>query len=247
MREQIKSHEALAVDRMSAYYGQAVAVRDVSFSVPVGASVGILGPNGAGKTTLLLALAGHLPITGSYSFNGVKRRQHRPSTLRRRGVALVPQTHAVIAEMTIERNLRAAWSTGTKDTSFANAMGEVLELFPALRGRAAELAGNLSGGQRQMLAVGRGLISRPRVLMLDEPTAGLSPKLVNELVEALITLRGSGLTVLLVEQNFSAAQRACDRLHVLRDGTIRWSGAAEDLDRQTAGVLYTGEPNNERK
>src|SRR5690606_27528359 len=147
-----------------------------------------------------------------------------PVKRRRRVLAMVPQERAVVLELTVAENLRLSWLTGKRASPFERALESVLDVFPVLAPRLGEPAGNLSGGQRQMLSVSRGLMATCDVLLLDEPSAGLSPRLINELAGAIQALNGLGITVLLVEQNFSVVQRTCSYVHVLNGGRIVWHG-----------------------
>ena len=241
MSETDNSGRSLVLDGISAYHGPVPAVRNVSLDLKAGEAVGVVGPNGAGKSTLLLAIAGFLRTTGEMSSEGARFEAARSARRRREGIALVPQERAVIADLDLKENLRLSWLTGRRSLSWDESLDSALEIFPALSGRLHEPAGNLSGGQRQMLAVARGLTSCPSVLMLDEPTAGLAPKFIAELAEAFIALRAkSGLTLLLVEQNLSVVEKVCDRLHVLTGGQIIWEGSADSVDRARIGALYAG-------
>lgn len=239
----VSSH-ALELHNLSAFYGPVAAVRNVSVRIDKGTAVGVLGPNGAGKSTLLLALAGFLRTTGDITIGDRSIRRAGPAKRRRSGIVVVPQERAVIASLSVRENLRLAWLTGRRTETYEILSRDTLEIFPALRDRTHEPAGNLSGGQRQMLAVSRGLMSAPDVLMLDEPTAGLAPKFISELAEAFNELRIRGLTLLLVEQNFSVVQRTCDYIHVLNGGQITWEGQTDAIDRETVGNLYAGSGNN---
>lgn len=231
---------ALELSGFSAYYGPVAAVRDVNLSIEHGTAVGILGPNGAGKSTLLMALAGFLRTSGDVRLEG-RPLDGRPAIKRRRsGLAMVPQQQAVIGELSVGDNLRLSWLTGSRSSPFSDLRDHALEIFPELRGRLGEAAGNLSGGQRQMLAVSRGLVAAPDVLLLDEPTAGLAPKLISELVAAIVALNSNGLTLLLVEQNYSVVERTCEYVHVLNGGQITWHGPTDSIDRDSIGDLYAG-------
>jgi branched-chain amino acid transport system ATP-binding protein len=235
-----RRHAALELRDFSAYHGAVAAVRDISLRVEPGSAVGVLGPNGAGKSTLLLAAAGFLKTTGSLLVAGQAAGGQSVAKRRRRGLAMIPQERAVVAELSVAENLRLSWLTGKRADGLEEARRSALEVFPALADRLGEPAGNLSGGQRQMLAVARGLMATCDVLLLDEPTAGLSPKLIGEVVEAIQTLNERGLTVLLVEQNFSVVKRTCSYVHVLNGGRIVWDGATADIDRDRIGDLYSG-------
>jgi branched-chain amino acid transport system ATP-binding protein len=240
LRQHGRGPADLQVSGVSAFYGPIAAVRDVSLSVEPGSIVGILGPNGAGKSTLLTALAGFLRTTGGVRLGGRPIENRSPIQRRRSGLAMVPQQQAVIADLSVGDNLRLSWLTGSRSSSFADLRDQALEVFPELAGRLDEPAGNLSGGQRQMLAVSRGLVAAPSVLLLDEPTAGLSPKLISELVGAILTLNSAGLTLLLVEQNYSVVERTCSYAHVLNGGRVTWHGPTDSIDRDAIGDLYAG-------
>ncbi|MBE1489549.1 ABC transporter ATP-binding protein [Plantactinospora soyae] len=231
---------ALELTGFSAYHGSVAAANDVSFRVERGSAVGVLGPNGAGKSTLLLAAAGFVRTTGGLSIAGQVADRLSPARRRRLGLAMVPQERAAVLELSVAENLRLSWLTGRRATPYEQARESVLEIFPALAGRLGDPAGNLSGGQRQMLAVSRGLMATCDVLLLDEPTAGLSPKLISELVQAIRTLNERGITVLLVEQNFSVVERTCSYIHVLNGGRIVWHGPTTGIDRDSIGDLYSG-------
>jgi branched-chain amino acid transport system ATP-binding protein len=231
---------ALELTGFSAYHGAVAAAKDVSLRVERGSAVGVLGPNGAGKSTLLLAAAGFVRTTGGVSIGGQVADRLSPVKRRRLGLAMVPQERAAVLELSVAENLRLSWLTGRRATPYEEARESVLEIFPALAGRLGDPAGNLSGGQRQMLAVSRGLVATCDVLLLDEPTAGLSPKLISELVDAIRTLNERGITVLLVEQNFSVVERTCSYIHVLNGGRIVWHGPTTGIDRDSIGDLYSG-------
>lgn len=231
---------ALAIDALCAFYGPVAAVRDVSLTIERGGAVGILGPNGAGKSSLLAGIAGFVRTSGEIALAGTRQAGRSAVRRRRAGLTLVPQQQAVIADLTVGENLRLSWLSGRRSRSYAELHDEALEVFPALAGRLQEPAGNLSGGQRQMLAVARGLVAAPEVLLLDEPTAGLAPKLISELVAAISSLNANGLTLLLVEQNLSVVERSCDYVHVLNGGQVSWHGPTTSIDRETVGDLYAG-------
>jgi len=234
------AESALELTGFSAYHGAMPAVRDVDLRVERGAVVGILGPNGAGKSTLLAATAGFLRSTGGISIGGVDATRLSSHRRRREGLAMVPQQQAVVAELSVGENLRLSWLTGKRGQRFEEVRDLALATFPALVTRLDEPAGNLSGGQRQMLAVSRGLMATCDVLLLDEPTAGLSPKLIGELAAAIRSLNEAGLTVLLVEQNVSVVERTCAHVHVLNGGRIVWNGPLSEVDRERIGDLYAG-------
>jgi len=229
----------LAVDGVSAAYGKVVALRDVSLTVKRGEIVAILGANGAGKTTLLNAISGILPITsGSISFDGQKIQGRKPWFLSRAGISHVPEGREIFPSMTVEANLRIvdAFGTGPVFT-----IEDVLTMFPRLKERLRQSAGNLSGGEQQMLAIGRGLMARPRLILFDEPSLGLSPFFTKFVLGAIGALRSKGLSALLVEQNMRAALKVADRAYVLRVGTmVRQGSASEIADAPDIQEAYLG-------
>ena len=212
-------------------YGPVEAVHEVNLDVQEGEIVTVIGPNGAGKTTLLSAAMGLLPSKGSISWEG----QHiaRPSveTMVAHGIGLVPEKRELFGEMTIEDNLLlggfSRWRRGQRDQ--AQRMQEVFDIFPRLGERRLQISSTLSGGERQMLAIGRALMARPRLLMLDEPSLGLAPLITREVLQVVASLRRHGVSVLLVEQNARAALQVADRAYVLEMGAVALSGDAQDL------------------
>ena len=212
-------------------YGPVEAVHQVNLEVRPGEIVTVIGPNGAGKTTLLSAAMGLLPSSGEIWLEG--QRIVRPSVeaMVARGVALVPEKRELFGEMSVEDNLLlggfSLWRKGQRNQS--PRMEEVFAIFPRLKERRAQLASTLSGGERQMLAIGRALMARPRLLMLDEPSLGLAPLIVREVLQVVSGLRDHGVSVLLVEQNARAALKVADRAYVLEMGAVALSGDAQDL------------------
>ncbi|MFT4099449.1 MAG: ABC transporter ATP-binding protein [Burkholderiaceae bacterium] len=223
----------LDVERLSVAYGSVEAVHQVSLRIEPGQIVTVIGPNGAGKTTLLGALMGLLPSRGAITLAGEPVRRPSVETMVSRGVALVPEKRELFGEMSVEDNLLLGgfvqWRRGVRDQ--AQRMDEVFGIFPRLRERRAQMAATLSGGERQMLAIGRALMSRPRLLMLDEPSLGLAPLIVREVLQIVASLRGQGVSVLLVEQNARAALRIADHAYVLEMGEVVLSGEARMLER----------------
>jgi branched-chain amino acid transport system ATP-binding protein len=223
----------LDVKDLHAGYGRAEVLHGLSLTAAPGSVVTVIGPNGAGKSTLLNALMGVLPSRGSIAYQG---REVMLDTLEERvmrGIALVPETRALFGTMPVEDNLLLGayrqFRLGKTDS--AAAMAEVYTLFPRLKERRAQLAGTLSGGERQMLAIGRALMSRPQLLMLDEPSLGLAPLVVREIFRIIDGLRATGVTILLVEQNARAALEVADHGYVLEMGEIALDGPAAELAR----------------
>jgi branched-chain amino acid transport system ATP-binding protein len=217
----------LTVERISAGYGKVVALRDVSLSVKRGEIVAILGANGAGKTTLLNAISGILPVTsGSIEFEGKHIQGRKPWFLSRAGISHVPEGREIFPSMSVEANLKIvdAFGTGPVFT-----IEDVLTMFPRLHERLRQAAGSLSGGEQQMLAIGRGLMARPRLILFDEPSLGLSPFFTKFVLGAIGALRAKGLSALLVEQNMRAALKVADRAYVLRVGSIVRQGSASEI------------------
>jgi branched-chain amino acid transport system ATP-binding protein len=212
-------------------YGPVEALHQVELTVGEGEIVTVIGPNGAGKSTLLNAVMGLLPSSGSLSLAGARIARPSVEAMVARGVGLVPEKRELFGEMSVEDNLLlggfARWRRGQRDQ--AERMQEVFALFPRLQERRAQLSATLSGGERQMLAIGRALMARPRLLMLDEPSLGLAPLIVREVLHIVASLRDMGVSVLLIEQNARAALQVADRAYVLEMGAVALSGDAGEL------------------
>ena len=221
----------LQLQDLSVSYGPVEAVHQVQLSVNEGEIVTVIGPNGAGKTTLLCAAMGLLPSTGSISLAGERIARPSVEAMVARGVGLVPEKRELFGEMSVEDTLLlggfARWRRGPRDQ--AERMEEVFAIFPRLRERRPQLASTLSGGERQMLAIGRALMARPRLLMLDEPSLGLAPLIVREVLHIVASLRDLGVSVLLIEQNARAALQVADRGYVLEMGAVALEGEASQL------------------
>jgi branched-chain amino acid transport system ATP-binding protein len=215
----------------SVSYGPVEALHRVSLEVREGEIVTVIGPNGAGKTTLLGAAMGLLPSRGELRLAGQAIARPSVERLVAEGVGLVPEKRELFGEMSVEDNLLlggfARWRRG--DRTQAARMQEVFAIFPRLQERRAQLAATLSGGERQMLAIGRALMARPRLLMLDEPSLGLAPLIVREVLQVVKSLRAMGVSVLLIEQNARAALRVADRAYVLEMGEVALTGSADEL------------------
>lgn len=221
-------------------YGKIVAVSDVSLSVAPGSIVTAIGPNGAGKSSLLRALVGAQPSTGEIHFMG-ERIDRLPMEDRiEMGLVLVPEERALFSSMSVRDNIElgAFGRRGDGSTAIDAVRKEIYELFPRLKERAGQEAGTLSGGERQMLALARALMGKPRLLMLDEPSLGLAPRIVRDIFRIIIELRRRGVSLLVVEQNARAALQAADRGYVIEQGRIAMEGEAGALAND-ARVLAT--------
>jgi branched-chain amino acid transport system ATP-binding protein len=217
----------LTVDELAAGYGDSIAVSGVSLHVDEGEAVAVIGSNGAGKTTLLRAICGLLPTrSGSVTYDGGRLTGTPAHRIARRGVAYVPAERHLFGGMSVHENLELGAYPHRPD---AGRLDMVFDLFPRLADRRAQHAGTMSGGEQQMLAVGRALMSRPRLLILDEPTTGLAPVLAEEAYASLEVLRGEGLTVLVAEQQVPLALSFADRGYVIEDGAIQLEGPASRL------------------
>jgi branched-chain amino acid transport system ATP-binding protein len=224
-----KPEPVLVLDKVCAYYGKLCAVRDVSLEVAPGETVCIIGPNGAGKSTLLKAISHVLGrVEGSIRYRGASTAGVSPQKLVAQGLVHVPEGRQIFATMTVEENIEVgafAVPGGATKPDIESA----LDLFPRLRERRKQLAGTLSGGEQQMLAMARALMAKPQLLMLDEPSMGLAPLVVNEIYRQVDLLRKRGVTVLLVEQNARIALRNSDRALVMASGEIRHQGGSSEL------------------
>lgn len=220
----------LCIDGLRAGYGKVEVLHGVSLSVPEGNMVAIVGPNGAGKTTLMGAVMGLLPRSGGdVRYNGAAA--GTTEALAAAGAVLVPERRALFADMTVEDNLQLGFyvrrRAGERDAR--PSLSDVFAIFPRLQERRRQLAGTLSGGERQMLALGRALMARPRLLLLDEPSLGLAPLVVRDIFHVLVDLRGKGLSILLVEQNVRAALQVSDYGYVLEMGELVTEGPSAHL------------------
>ena len=219
----------LEVRHLRVAYGKIEAVKGVSFAVDAGQVVTLIGSNGAGKTTILHTISGLLrPSGGEILFEGERIDDVPAHRIVERGIAQAPEGRRIFPRMSVQENLDLG-GFSRRDGEVGADLERVFELFPILRERRSQGAGTLSGGEQQMLAIGRALMSRPRLLMLDEPSMGLSPIMMQRIFANLEELRGQGTTLLLVEQNASAALRLADRGHVLETGRIVLSGTADEL------------------
>ncbi len=218
----------LRVENIHVYYGSIHAIKGISFEVHEGETVALIGANGAGKSTTLKTVSGLLhPKTGSIHFLGQDITHADAHTLVRHGMAHVPEGRRIFLQMTVQENLEMGAFTRKDDISAT--LENIYERFPRLKERRKQIAGTLSGGEQQMLAMGRGLMIHPKLLMLDEPSMGLAPILVEQIFDIIRELHKSGTTILLVEQNAGMALSVADRAYVLETGKITLSGTGEDL------------------
>ncbi|MGH1489047.1 MAG: ABC transporter ATP-binding protein [Acidimicrobiales bacterium] len=218
---------------MTTKYGAISALRDASLSVGAGEVVGLIGPNGAGKTTLLGSIAGLLrPDSGTITFDDNNITNASPEKILKAGLALVPEHRRIFNDMTVEENLKIGGVT-RKAAERAELLDEMAELFPVLREKWNVAAGYMSGGEAQQLAIARALMSRPKLLMMDEPSLGLAPILVDQVFDLIARLRDQGRTILVVEQNATRMLEAADRAYVLRSGAVVASGTGVELLART--------------
>lgn len=233
----------LEIANIELRYGSVVAVRDVSLKVGQGELVALLGANGAGKSTTLKAIAGTMkPVRGRILLNGENIVGQSPEQMVRRGVAMVPETRDVFPDLTVDENLTLGGFSRRRDRAGQAALRDrMFDLFPILSERSAQPAGTLSGGQQQMLVIARAMMSDPKLLLLDEPSLGLAPVIVDQLFELILDLKRGGTTILLVEQNAGKAMRIADRNYVISLGRV----AAEGTSAEIAGgsdlrAIYLG-------
>jgi branched-chain amino acid transport system ATP-binding protein len=220
----------LSIDQVSVAYDKVEAVRGVSLAIEPGQIVTVIGPNGAGKTTLLGAAIGLLPWRGRMSFDGIDLRRFDVEARIERGFCLVPETRELFGDLSVSDNLLLGGYSRRRDSAgLKQSLADVYGRFPRLDERRTQKASTLSGGERQMLALGRALMAKPRLLMLDEPSLGLAPIIVREVFRIIASLRELGVSILLVEQNARAALETADFGYVLETGEIVHSGAAANL------------------
>ncbi|HXG35364.1 MAG TPA: ABC transporter ATP-binding protein [Dehalococcoidia bacterium] len=220
----------LEVEELEASYGPVKALHGISFQVEAGDIVSILGANGAGKTTTLRALCGMVETRGNIMMSGENVKNWPTEKIARRGVAHVPEGRGTFTEMTVDENLRVAAFATIRQRKLKDNLERVYSYFPALAPRRSQIAGTLSGGEQQMLAIGRALMTSPRILLLDEPSQGLAPLVTRNIFEILRSLNSEeGVTMLVVEQNAAIALDIATRAYVLEAGNIVLSGTSEDL------------------
>ena len=233
----------LEVKDLQVYYGVIQALKGISFHVNQGEVIALIGANGAGKTTTLQTLTGILsPKSGSIVFEGKDLTRTPAHKIVEMGMAHVPEGRRVFADMSVYENLLLGAYTRKDKAEIAESLASVYKRFPRLEERKGQRAGTLSGGEQQMLAMGRALMSRPRIILMDEPSMGLSPLFVNEIFDIIREVSESGTTVLLVEQNAKKALSIADRAYVLETGSITMDGKAEDLlNDEAVQKAYLGE------
>src|SRR5499427_6570793 len=218
----------LSLESVEVGYGQIKALKGVTMKIPEGQIVALLGANGAGKTTSLRAISGLLrPSGGAITVDGSRMDRLTPEEIVRRGVVQVPEGRRIFAGLTVLENLRMG--AYCRDGNLSDDLHRVYRYFPVLGKRPRQAAGSLSGGEQQMLAIGRALMARPKILLLDEPSLGLAPKLVAETFEVVRQIRAEGVTVVMVEQNALAALELCDRAYVLDQGCITKTGTGAEM------------------
>ena len=218
----------LDVKDLNVYYGKIHAIKNISLTVEEGELVSLIGANGAGKTSLLTAIMGQIPSTGQISFEGQAVHGNGTMEIVRNGMTMVPEGRRVFPRTSVMDNLLLG-AYSRKDKENVKGENKIFEMFPRLLERKNQLAGTLSGGEQQMLAMGRALMSRPRLLLLDEPSMGLSPRLVDQVFDTIVSINKSGTTIMLVEQNANQALRVAKRGYVIETGEIVLSDDADKL------------------
>jgi branched-chain amino acid transport system ATP-binding protein len=231
------SEPALAVEQLEVRHGAVTAVRGLSFSVERGEIVGLIGPNGAGKSSTLHAIMGAVrPTAGDVRLNGTSVVGRRPEDVVRKGVALVPEGRRIFADLTVAENLKLGLAGRRRRAGTNDDLERVYELFPAISESRQRKAGTLSGGQQQQLAISRALVADPQVLLLDEPSLGLAPQVVDLVFGALTAIRDRGLAILLVEQRAQRTVALANRSHVVSNGELRLTLGPESADDTDALV-----------
>lgn len=220
----------LELNNLTAGYGSFQALFSVNLEVKKGEAIAVIGPNGAGKTTLLRTISGMLPVqSGNLSMEGTSLKDVPPYRIIDFGIAHVPENRRLFSSMSIEDNLRMGAFTPNARPHFEERLDFIFDLFPRLKERRSQIAGTLSGGEQQMCAIGRALMSSPKLLLMDEPSAGLAPVIVNQVFQLVQQIRDQGLTVLIVEQNIEQVLQIVDRAYLMEVGAIKISGKAEEL------------------
>ncbi|MEA2249892.1 MAG: branched-chain amino acid transport system ATP-binding protein [Solirubrobacteraceae bacterium] len=222
----------LSVENLTVRYGPVVAVQQLSLECKAGELVALLGPNGGGKSSTLLAIAGALPaesVGGDVSFEGTSLRGRSPESIVRDGIALVPEGRRIFGRLTVEDNLLLGATVRRDQRAVRADIDELVGRFPVLGRKLQSAAGTLSGGEQQQLAIARALLARPRLLMLDEPSLGLAPLVIDEMFDIIVRLRSEGTTILLVEQNALRAMEISDRCYLVHHGRLEMEGPSSTL------------------
>ncbi len=217
----------ISVKNLHVYYGLIEAVKGIDFEVKEGEIISLIGSNGAGKSSTLKALLNSVKKSGDINFLGYDTRNHKTHTLVQHGLSLVPEGRKIFINLTVEENLRMG--AFNNDENYEHLKDTMYKIFPRIKDKRHQMAGTLSGGEQQMLAISRALMGEPKLLMLDEPSLGLAPKIVGEVFETILRLREEGITILLVEQNAFAALKISDKAYVLENGKIVMSGIASQM------------------
>jgi len=217
----------ISVKNLHVYYGLIEAVKGIDFEVKEGEIISLIGSNGAGKSSTLKALLNSVKKSGDINFLGYDTRNHKTHTLVQHGLSLVPEGRKIFINLTVEENLRMG--AFNNDENYEHLKETMYGIFPRIKDKRHQMAGTLSGGEQQMLAISRALMGEPKLLMLDEPSLGLAPKIVGEVFETILRLREEGITILLVEQNAFAALKISDKAYVLENGKIVMSGIASQM------------------
>ena len=229
----------LEVKNLKVLYGKAIALNGMDLYLNPEEIVGVVGPNGAGKTTLLRAISGIVPVEGEIRYQGDQIDKLAPHEIIRKGIVHCPERRQIFTEFTVQENLEMGAFLRKDKDGIENDLSYVYDLFPILNERENQIAGTLSGGEQQMLAIGRSLMSKPKLLMMDEPSMGLSPLVKTQLVESIIDIWKSGITVLVVEQDASITLELTERVYILEHGKVGLEGRSEDLmDNEEVKRVY---------
>jgi len=229
----------LEVKNLKVLYGKAIALNGMDLYLNSEELVGVVGPNGAGKTTLLRAISGIVPVEGEIRYQGDQIDKLAPHEIIRKGIVHCPERRQIFTEFTVQENLEMGAFLRKDKDGIENDLSYVYDLFPILNEREKQIAGTLSGGEQQMLAIGRSLMSKPKLLMMDEPSMGLSPLVKTQLVESIIDIWKSGITVLVVEQDASLTLELTERVYIMEHGKVGLEGRSEDLmDNEEVKRVY---------
>lgn len=223
----------LTIKNLNVYYNQIHAVKDLNLELNEGEIVTLMGSNGAGKSSSLNAISGLIKSTGSILFKGDEINKLSPDQIVKKGIVMVPEGRRIFPKSTVMENLLlGAYTRNVSNNIKAKELEEIFELFPRLEERKRQLGGTMSGGEQQMLAIGRALMARPKLLMLDEPSMGLAPIVVKDIYETIMKIKDQGLTILLVEQNAKKALSVADRAYIIENGQIKYHDRARNLLEQ---------------